>query len=61
MHPFFLSGLRPGPILTCGSQSEEQQDGGVEGLACHEEGAGVGVRAHCLGCPAEGEHKAQSP
>lgn len=46
--------------LTCGSHDEQQESGGVERLSCHDEGPGVGVGAHRLGCPAEGKHQTQS-
>lgn len=45
--------------VTCGGHDEQQQSGGVERLSCHDEGPGVGVGAHCLGCPAEGKHQTQ--
>ena len=50
-----------GPVLTSGSQGEEQQGGGVQSLASHEQRAGVGVGAHRPGRPAEGEDETQSP
>lgn len=49
-----------GLFRTCGGHGEQQQGGWVEGLSCHEERAGVGVGAHRLRRPAEGEHQAQS-
>lgn len=51
--------MRRAAVCTCGGHGEQQQRGGVKGLARHEEGACVGVGLHRLGCPAEGKHQTQ--
>lgn len=46
-------------LCTCEAHGEQQQSGGEEGLACQEEGAGVGVGQGGFRRPAEGKHQTQ--
>lgn len=57
---FFFTYFERCSGVTCRGHGEQQQCGGVERLSCHQERTSVGVGAHRLRRPAEGEHQAQS-